>query len=307
MTQCLYCEMSLKHKDHDEHAKACGSRTEPCEKCGNYIMIRDAPTHDCSLVKPKQKETYKPIDDFPYHFLDNSPRFCASSNSNGIGNSALFRNGIISQSHFNGTGNIPLENNEDDVVPIQSGAPSSSAGISRELVGRPKATRRRIVKKTEMIAQGDDDKVDVNLEDLNLNNARTNRNSIAKKQVGNERIASRSNRFNNTRPTGGVKAKKIEKTDNLSFGIQGRSVLPDVLARGSIFPSGSLDQDVCADSVRRGKGRNGGEKSRRARNLADKIGRDADTGVTGSAAMRDIPIRIEDEPNELIAENIDGK
>ena len=78
MVQCRYCEIDLKFTDFFEHENACGSKTEKCEKCGNYIMLRAADKHDCSSEfkgqsKNRNRDHFEDrIDDFPYEFHDDS-------------------------------------------------------------------------------------------------------------------------------------------------------------------------------------------------------------------------------------------
>ena len=78
MVQCRYCEIDLKFTDFFEHENACGSKTEKCEKCGNYIMLRAVDKHDCSnefkgQSKNQDRNHFEDrIDDFPYEFLDDS-------------------------------------------------------------------------------------------------------------------------------------------------------------------------------------------------------------------------------------------
>lgn len=45
MQRCQFCELEMPWKQLDEHAKACGSRTELCIDCGRYVTLRDQPKH----------------------------------------------------------------------------------------------------------------------------------------------------------------------------------------------------------------------------------------------------------------------
>ncbi|KAL3858109.1 hypothetical protein ACJMK2_012720 [Sinanodonta woodiana] len=52
--KCHYCELELPKSDLDSHQDYCGSRTEPCVKCGLYIMLKDQIKHE------ESKCTYPP-------------------------------------------------------------------------------------------------------------------------------------------------------------------------------------------------------------------------------------------------------
>lgn len=56
--QCLYCELEFPKDELEAHLDYCGSRTEPCSKCGQFIMLKEQIKHDesnCKFpeVKPK--------------------------------------------------------------------------------------------------------------------------------------------------------------------------------------------------------------------------------------------------------------
>ena len=38
--ECEYCELQVKAKDKYEHENQCGSRTDVCEKCQQYVMLK---------------------------------------------------------------------------------------------------------------------------------------------------------------------------------------------------------------------------------------------------------------------------
>ncbi|KAL4224303.1 TRAF-type zinc finger [Mactra antiquata] len=55
---CLYCELEFAKDELQAHIDYCGSRTEPCTKCGQFIMLKEQIKHDesnCTYpeVKPK--------------------------------------------------------------------------------------------------------------------------------------------------------------------------------------------------------------------------------------------------------------
>ena len=53
--KCLYCELEFPKNELESHTDYCGSRTEPCTKCGQYIRLKDQLKHDESNC------TYPPI------------------------------------------------------------------------------------------------------------------------------------------------------------------------------------------------------------------------------------------------------
>lgn len=69
---CKYCEISLPRERMEDHEEFCGSRTDLCEKCSKYVLIRDIQEHTkscdggitclpcefCSSLVPADKLTY---------------------------------------------------------------------------------------------------------------------------------------------------------------------------------------------------------------------------------------------------------
>ena len=45
--------------DSGEHEDYCGSRTEKCEVCGEYIMLKNFDSHNKNDCKPKSKLKYQ--------------------------------------------------------------------------------------------------------------------------------------------------------------------------------------------------------------------------------------------------------
>ena len=43
---CFYCELALDFDKLDEHIEFCGSRTEKCLKCNQYIKAKDQSKHE---------------------------------------------------------------------------------------------------------------------------------------------------------------------------------------------------------------------------------------------------------------------
>lgn len=56
--KCLYCELEMPKSELDSHLGYCGTRTETCHKCGQFIMKKDEIKHDESnCTYPTQKPT----------------------------------------------------------------------------------------------------------------------------------------------------------------------------------------------------------------------------------------------------------
>merc|ERR1719445_934203 len=47
-TLCKWCATHVEMGSLAEHEDYCGSRTEKCEKCGEFIMLKNFETHTCS-------------------------------------------------------------------------------------------------------------------------------------------------------------------------------------------------------------------------------------------------------------------
>ena len=56
MKQCCFCELEVTFDALREHQDVCGSRTERCTKCSQYVMLRDQGRHDdsnCTYPTPR--------------------------------------------------------------------------------------------------------------------------------------------------------------------------------------------------------------------------------------------------------------
>lgn len=319
MIQCKFCEMSLKFIDLFDHEHACGSRTEPCEKCGNYIMIRDAPTHRCSQIKPRQRETRNLMDEAPCEFLGDSFGF-DSNPVYSYNNSIAFgsRSEPTNSRNFNRWNRFEGAAAED--VSMQVSNASRGSQLPRPRGGaQPTVVRgRRVITKIRSKESGLDsdhsDNVDVDLEDLNLDSAaskQANGKTIAKRQGATERGESRNNRLNNSRPSRAIRAKQSERTDSSNIGlgvhgrrVQGRSVQTEAHPpRLPVFhPVDLQGGDVCADGAsNRGSRRKGGPNRRRQ---ARETNRESGNESNPSSTWRDIPIKIDDDSDQLSAVTI---
>ena len=49
---CHYCDSSVIRREFVEHQEACGARTERCENCGKYVMLKETQTHICRPPSP---------------------------------------------------------------------------------------------------------------------------------------------------------------------------------------------------------------------------------------------------------------
>ena len=60
---CPYCELDLVQDQLAAHTDYCGTRTEPCLKCSQYIMHKDLARHEesnCTYPEPKPKPATNP-------------------------------------------------------------------------------------------------------------------------------------------------------------------------------------------------------------------------------------------------------
>lgn len=58
--QCLFCELEFPKDTLESHLDYCGSRTEPCPKCNQFIMLKDLTQHTdsgCTYPEAKPKNT----------------------------------------------------------------------------------------------------------------------------------------------------------------------------------------------------------------------------------------------------------
>ena len=65
---CCFCELDLSFDTLREHQDACGSRTESCPKCHQYVMLKDQCRHDdsnCAYPAPQSVTNQRTcIDEF---------------------------------------------------------------------------------------------------------------------------------------------------------------------------------------------------------------------------------------------------
>ncbi|CAF0708534.1 unnamed protein product [Brachionus calyciflorus] len=57
--ECFYCDLSMDFEKLKDHLEACGTRTEQCDKCKKYVLIRDRNKHietNCNYPHDKKKE-----------------------------------------------------------------------------------------------------------------------------------------------------------------------------------------------------------------------------------------------------------
>jgi len=62
MMDCEYCELQFKAMDLCEHQDSCGSRTDVCEKCQQYVMLKEMKSHlenmCISVVQPNGRRSH---------------------------------------------------------------------------------------------------------------------------------------------------------------------------------------------------------------------------------------------------------
>ena len=325
MKQCQFCEMSLKVIELGEHENACGSRTEPCVNCGSYVMIRDALTHDCSVVKPK----HKPANGY-YEYQNDSTGASMYPGSFGVGSSFPYSNGFdigtlmdcsiegAPERYRNGhpsgfnsfhsstrgkvsqhpeviargseaTNSIVSVNLDDDSSPNRPNSDTFFNGASsRSGATRSKPLRSRRTGGQTRGSGVDSDNVADNLEDLNISSTRSKR---VNGTTGLNKRQNSTERKNARSVAPRAPKYKITRRaeDSSAAGIQRRAMESDVTQRRGLMQSDDLDTDVVAD---------GGRLRDRQRSQRFK------TTGTNSKEYRDIPIKIEDDETTVFTSPI---
>ena len=55
---CVYCQLKFPKNEFEAHIDYCGSRTEQCPKCGQYIKLKDQTKHEDTKCRyPEVKPT----------------------------------------------------------------------------------------------------------------------------------------------------------------------------------------------------------------------------------------------------------
>ena len=57
---CSYCQLDLPFDELKGHTDYCGTRTEQCENCQSYIMLKDQAKHEDTNCEYPPKPEYKP-------------------------------------------------------------------------------------------------------------------------------------------------------------------------------------------------------------------------------------------------------
>ncbi|BFZ18946.1 hypothetical protein BsWGS_21985 [Bradybaena similaris] len=92
LMRCEYCELSLHKNEMEAHVDYCGSRTECCPLCQQYIMQKDKLRHEssgCTYPEPKPQ----PVDPYSLGELEQMMTNAVLGNNNLTG--AYFRPGKI--------------------------------------------------------------------------------------------------------------------------------------------------------------------------------------------------------------------
>ena len=77
-SQCSYCELQLPLSELQSHVDYCGTRTEPCPTCGQFVMLKDQLQHEtsaCQYPAPKPHDNtlsgasneHTSLNHFQYH------------------------------------------------------------------------------------------------------------------------------------------------------------------------------------------------------------------------------------------------
>ena len=117
---CQYCEIDMKYCEIDAHENACGSRTEKCQDCSEFVMLKNTLRHECgsaSSVEANRVKNQK-------KYTDNS-----SSSSHGFGG----YNGYT-QDMFGGLSNRFNDTIPDDVTRFLGETVSRNVGRNRAAV-----------------------------------------------------------------------------------------------------------------------------------------------------------------------------
>lgn len=67
MKVCNFCDIDIEASLLQEHVDMCSSRTERCNDCGQFIMLKSTAIHkeNHKLKKvPNGKKTFKVVDNF---------------------------------------------------------------------------------------------------------------------------------------------------------------------------------------------------------------------------------------------------
>lgn len=60
---CVYCGLDMSFSELNNHEVYCGSRTEPCETCKKFVMIKDIPSHVCDGSGRSSSPTIEDVSD----------------------------------------------------------------------------------------------------------------------------------------------------------------------------------------------------------------------------------------------------
>lgn len=83
---CVYCELELPKDGLDSHLEYCGTRTEQCPKCAQFIMLKDQMKHNdsnCSFPEVKPKSNLNEYDNLVNQYFGKT--------AGQSGNEAIFR------------------------------------------------------------------------------------------------------------------------------------------------------------------------------------------------------------------------
>ena len=132
--ECQFCDLEMSMQDFAQHENACGSRTDRCEKCGNYVMLREMTEHVSNGCMNNKKEVKhpnnkpyvsdNPADDFRFasasngfdrDFIHGYNHNTIGSYGNGVRDGPLNHDSVLSQSMlYNFQGLDPSQEQEDD-------------------------------------------------------------------------------------------------------------------------------------------------------------------------------------------------
>ncbi|XP_065055134.1 uncharacterized protein LOC135683718 isoform X2 [Rhopilema esculentum] len=290
MVPCKFCEVSLKFGDMPDHENACGSRTEKCEKCGNYIMIKFSMTHDCSASKPKQGiPPYPVLPNIGYDF---------QTSANGADYSS-FIDDFCMQSHFQKSSAEEPSSSISDDLPIHG-----RRRVKHDIKGKNKD---HFAKKEPARNAEFGDHVAADMQGLNIEGRNIPTKVV---RVGDrQKKVDRSNRRvrpNVDQVTDATRTRKGKVATDSSFNMDVNSqngLQREVIPRGRSTHSRDLPRHkVVADGRRRfelPRGEDSDTASVGANNRLASFTESSNGARPRGSAEQIIPINVEDEPEEF--------
>lgn len=114
---CKYCEISLPRENMTEHEEFCGSRTEFCQKCSRYVLIKDLQNHEKSCDGDSTRNAALPCEFcgamIPSDRLDTHQRQCLVEIQGPLDDIPLLVEGTDGLFREIGASSVKVENNHE--------------------------------------------------------------------------------------------------------------------------------------------------------------------------------------------------